>query len=456
MADLTPDQAAALSAAPLARAYLAGDADPVDVTETFLARIAEADGSAVFISTTPERARREAKAARARYHAGRPASPLDGVPVAWKDLFDVAGTVTTAGSALWRDNAPETTDAPVVAQLAGAGMVCLGKTNMTEFAYSGLGLNPHYGTPANPYDAEVRRAPGGSSAGSAVAVAAGLSTTAIGSDTGGSVRVPAAFNGLVGYKSSEGRISTERCIPLSWTLDTVGPLARTVEDCVQMDAALRGAAPAIRRADISGVRLVVSESLFLEDCEDTVVTAFEEALKRLEAAGARIEWRTVPELDDAHRQMAEHGTIAAAEAYAYHRERIESPDVEDMDGRVVARLLRGKTMTAHDLVTLMRGRKTLARSLRERLDGAFLAGPTVAHGAPEIAPLDADPEVFARVNLKTLRNTMAGNFLDLPGVTIPMPSRSPLPAGLLISGSAGEDEGVLSAALAAEGPIRGD
>lgn len=454
MTDLSPDRAAELAAAPLARAFLAGAADPVAVTELLLDRIAEAADTAVFLSTTPERARAEAEAARERYRAGRPASPLDGVPVAWKDLFDVKGTVTTAGSALWRDNAPAEHDAPVVAALAGAGMVCLGKTNLTEFAYSGLGLNPHYGTCANPHDPETPRAPGGSSSGSAVAVAAGLATTAIGSDTGGSVRVPAAFNGVVGYKSSEGRISTEAAIPLSWTLDTVGPLARTVEDCVLLDAAMRGTAPTVRRGAVAGLRLVVSESLFLEGCEEAVVAAFEEAVKRLEAAGARVEWRVVPELSEASRLMAEHGTIAAAEAYAYHAERVDGPEVEEMDGRVVARILRGKAMSAHDLLMNQRERVRLARSLRASLDGAFLVGPTVAHVAPEIAPLDADPDLFNTVNLKTLRNTMAGNFLDLPGVSLPMASRSTLPVGFLISASAGRDEEVLSAALAVEEIVR--
>lgn len=455
MTDLSPDRAAELAAAPLARAYLAGDADPVAVTEAFLQRIAEAEDSAVYISVTAERARREAEASRRRYGEGRPASPLDGVPVAWKDLFDVAGSVTTAGSALLKSRAPAEHDAPVVAQLAAAGMVCLGKVNLTEFAYSGLGLNPHFGTCANPHDPETPRVPGGSSSGSAVAVAAGLATTAIGSDTGGSVRIPAALNGIVGYKSSEGRISKDAVIPLSWTLDTVGPMARTVEDCVLMDAALRGAAPTVRRAEVSGLRLVVSESLFLEDCEEVVVSAFEDAVRRLEAAGARVEWRTVPEVSEAARLMAEHGTIAAAEAYAYHRERVEGPEVEEMDGRVVARILRGKAMTAHDLITIMRARVALAASLKEALGDAFLVGPTVPHVAPEIAPLDADPELFATVNLKTLRNTMAGNFLNMPGVSIPAATPSTLPVGFLISANGGEDERVLSAALAIEEIVRG-
>ena len=454
MTELSADRAADLAAAPLARAFLAGDADPVAVTETLLGRIAEADGSAVFLSVTAGRARREAEAARARYQAGRPASPLDGVPVAWKDLFDMKGEVTTAGSALLRHASPAEHDSGPVAQLAAAGMVSLGKVNLTEFAYSGLGLNPHFGTCANPWDSAVPRVPGGSSSGSAVAVAAGLATTAIGSDTGGSVRVPAAYNGLVGYKSSEGRIGKAGVFPLSATLDTVGPLARTVEDCVLLDAALRGVASTVRRTDLSAIRLVVSETLFLDDCEAAVTTAFEAAIARLERAGVTVETRAVPEVAEAARIMAEHGTVTAVEAYDVHRERIEGADVEEMDGRVVARLLRGKAMSALDLLTVIKARAQLARTLSAALDGAFLVGPAVPHVAPEIAPLDADPALFNTVNLKTLRNTMVGNFLDMPGVAMPMASPSPLPVSFLLAGVTRDDERVLGAALAIEAILR--
>lgn len=455
MTELSPERAADLPAAALARAYLAGDADPVRVTDVCLERAA-AYREPVFLSISAARARAEARAAARRIAAGRPASALDGVPIAWKDLFDVAGEVTTAGSALLRHNAPAKSDAPVVAQLAAAGMVCLGKVNLTEFAYSALGLNPHFGTPANAHDKAVRRVPGGSSSGSAVAVAAGLAPVAMGSDTGGSVRVPAAFNGLVGYKSSEGRIDKACVFPLSSTLDTVGPLARTVEDCILLDAAMRGALPVVQRPLASALRLVVDESLFLADCEPAVADAFEAALSRLARAGVRIERRAVPELGEAARIMAEHGTQTAVEAYQVHRERIEGSDVAAMDGRVVARILRGRAMTALDLLTVQEMRIKLARSLAASLDGAFLVGPTTPHVAPEIAPLDADPELFNAVNLKTLRNTMVGNYLNLPGVALPMASPSPLPVSFLISAPADHDEAVLGAAAALETLVRED
>ncbi|MBJ3774131.1 amidase [Acuticoccus mangrovi] len=456
MTELSPERAADLAAAPLARAYLAGDADPVAVTEVFLERIAAAEGSAVYLAVTADRARREAAAAKARYAAGTPASPIDGVPVAWKDLFDIKGVVTTGGSAVFRHAAPAEADAPAVARLTAAGAVALGKVNLTEFAYSGLGLNPHYGTPVNPHDPETPRAPGGSSSGSAVAVATGLATVAIGSDTGGSIRVPAAFNGIVGLKVSEGRVPTEGVIPLSPSLDTVGPLARTVEDCVLVDAALRGAMPTARRGDVKGMELVVCESVMLDGCEDAVVAAFDGALTRLERAGAKITRRTIPEVEEVARLTAECGTIVSVEAYDYHRERIEGPEVEEMDGRVVARILRGKAMTGLEHLTLTRARAALPGAIAKRLDGAFMVCPSVAHVAPEIAPLDADWELFNAVNMKTLRNTSIGNFLNMPGVSLPAATTSPMPVGFLLAGPGGSDEQVMSAALAVERILRGD
>lgn len=453
MAELSPEHAADLSAAAMGRAFVAGEADPVAVTEVFLEWIAATD-EPVFLTVTAERARAEAKAAAARIRAGRPASPLDGVPIAWKDLFDIAGTTTTAASALLRDTPAAEADAPVVAQAAAAGLVCLGKTNLTEFAYSGLGLNPHFGTPANPHDTAVRRAPGGSSSGSGVAVGAGLAPIAIGTDTGGSVRVPAAFNGAVGYKASEGRIDGRAVFPLSWTLDTVGPLCRTVEDCMLTEAAMRGAPATVRRADVRDLRILVSTTFFCDDIDDTVAADFEAALKRLADAGVTIDHEPVPELAESARLMAAHGTLAAVEGYQFHQARVDSDDAQKIDRRVLSRLQGGKAMKGLDVLIIQQTRKSLAESLAERLAGRLLVGPTVAHVAPEIAPLDADDALFHRVNLKTLRNTMVGNYLNTPGVTIPMAGDG-LPTGLLISGNAGEDEAVLSAGLALETIIRG-
>ena len=245
------------SAQQLAALMSAGLLSPEEVAEQTLASIAACEDQAVFTRLTVERARAEARAATQRLRAGRPASALDGVPIAWKDLFDLEGVTTTAGSRVLEADAPAKMDATVVSRLTAAGMVCIGHANMTEFAYSGIGLNPHYGTPRNPHGREEARVPGGSSSGSAVAVARGLVPVAIGTDTGGSVRIPAAFNGIIGYKASTGRYPMDGVFALSPTLDTLGVFARTVEDAVVVDAAMRAlVAPNVRREPITGLRLI--------------------------------------------------------------------------------------------------------------------------------------------------------------------------------------------------------
>ncbi|MGK9233357.1 amidase [Inquilinus limosus] len=441
-----------ISAAALGRLYLAGATDPVAATEFFLDRIRACPDRAIFLLVTEERALREAEASLKRYRAGRPLGPLDGVPVAWKDLVDLEGTVTTAGAEVRRHSPPAAADAPIACHLAGAGMVSLGKVNLSEFAYSGLGLNPHYGTPLNPFDAAAPRAPGGSSSGSAVAVARGLAPCAIGTDTGGSVRIPAAFNGLVGLKTSEDRIDKSGVFPLSQTLDTIGPLARTVEDCILLDAALRGAvATEIRRAGLSDLRLVVPENIVFDQAEDGVVANFERALSALSAGGARVERRRIAILDEMAATGAAHGSLTAAEAYAFHRELMEGPDAARVDPRITSRISGGKRMTAVDLLAIQAMRRRLTPALAAELDGALLAFPTVPHAAPEIAPLEVDVELYHQVNLRSLRNTMIGNILTTCGLALPtgLDGRG-LPTSLLLSASAGDEARLLGFGLAVE------
>ena len=259
------------SAAAIGRLIAKGDLDPVEVAEFFLERIERDRGNPSFVVVTRERALKEAEASRQRRREGRAAGPLDGVPIAWKDLVDMAGERTAAGSALFADSPPKESDAPIVANLKAAGMVALGKTNLSEFAFSALGLNPHFGTPRNPRDAVTPRIAGGSSSGAAVAVAGGLAPCAIGSDTGGSIRAPASFCGIVGFKTSEGRIDKRGVFPLSRTLDTIGPLAHTVEDCVLIDMALRGERGApVRPLDLGGVEFVVPDKSGIDDAEPAV------------------------------------------------------------------------------------------------------------------------------------------------------------------------------------------
>ena len=305
----------------LGRRLAAAELDAVALCEETLERARGVPGA--FTRLTEERARREAAASAERLRAGTPLGPLDGVPVAWKDLFDVAGTPTTAASSLRRDAPPAAADAPAVARLAAAGMVCVGKTNLSELAFSGLGLNPHYGTPDNPRGAG--RVPGGSSSGSAVAVAAGVVAVAIGTDTAGSIRVPAAFCGIAGFKPSAARIDRGGLLPLAPTFDSVGPLAHDVADLIAVDAALRG----VRNGDGTAegappLRLVVPAGDLVDDVEPAVAAAFAAALDALGAAGARIERRPLAALDRTLALIAEHGGPVAHEAWRVHEALLEA------------------------------------------------------------------------------------------------------------------------------------
>ncbi len=446
------------SASEIGRALAAGEASPVALTEHFLEKIEATADSKVFLKVTRERALAEAKASEARLAAGRPLSGLDGVPIAWKDLFDMAGEVTTAASDIYRNAPAAASDAPCVANVAAAGMVALGKVNLTEFAYSGIGLNPHYGTPANPHSPSVPRAPGGSSSGSGVSVAAGLAPCAIGTDTGGSVRIPASFNGLVGYKSSEGWIDGEGVFALSRTLDSVGPLARSVEDCVQLDAALRGLRSSpVRRQSVTGLSLFVPETIVLDDLDPAVAENFEASLKKLEAAGARISRGPLDIFARTAEITAEFGSLTAADAYVEHRALVDTDEVSRIDRRVVARIMGGKGMSAADVISIQRARAELTAQLAERMGDTLIAMPTTAITAPEIAPLEADDDVFHRVNLKALRNTMIGNFLNLPGLALPNGiDADGMPTSLLISAMANDDERLLGYGLGLEPALNAD
>lgn len=444
------------TAASLGADLRAGRADACELVEQTLDAIKAYPDQAVFTQVMAARARRGALAARARLRAGLALSPLDGVPVAWKDLFDVEGRVTTAGSVVLQSNPPAAQDAALLQAAERAGMIAIGLVNMTEFAYSGIGINPHYGTPRNPNDAHVHRAPGGSSSGSGVAVAAGLTTLAIGTDTGGSVRVPASFNGIVGYKSSTGHYPMAGVFPLSRTLDVLGPLARTVEDCVLADAALRGALiPAARRGRISDLRILVPQTLVLDGCQDAVLANFEISIERLARAGARIERRPLPQLAAIPELIARRGHLLGAEALLLHNERVFGPDAERIDRRVVKRIRLAASMSAVDLVDVLQTRARLIAEATAEIGDALVAFPTTAHVAMPIAPLEADDDLFARENLKTLRNTMLGNFLDWCGVAMPNGSDGDgMPTSLLLSAPHGRDEAVLCAALTVEALVR--
>ncbi|MET0746878.1 MAG: amidase, partial [Rhizobium sp.] len=394
----------------------------------------------------------------ARIRAGRSLGMLDGIPLAWKDLFGIKGLPTTAGSVVLKEADTEWQDADVVAALAAAGMVSVGRVNMSEFAFSGLGINPHYGTPRNPASTDVPRLPGGSSSGSAVAVAAGLVPVAIGTDTGGSIRIPAAFNGIVGYKATRGRYAMKGVFPLAKSLDSLGPLCRTVQDAVWIDAAMRGlTAPEVRRGTIDKLTLVVPETIVFDGAEDGVVIAFESALARLVKAGAAVRRQAFPIFAEIFDLARRHGPLVTAEAFAIHRHRLAGPDAGRMDPRVVARARLGADITATAYIDLLDARQrliaTMAASLGPR---EILAFPTLPHVAPPIAPLLADDALFFETNGRTLRNTLIGNFLDGCGISLPCGTGDAgMPVGLLLSGMPGADDHLLSISLAAEAVVRG-
>lgn len=446
------------TATELAKRLRNGAVDPVEVVEAAFSRIESVGDPAIFTSLLKSRALAEARAARRRLKAGSPASLLDGVPVAWKDLFDIKGRVTTAGSTVLEADPPAKADAALVAAGKAAGLVSVGCLNMTEFAYSGIGLNPHYGTPRNPHDRLVHRSPGGSSSASGVAVAADIVPVAIGTDTGGSVRIPASFNGVVGYKSSTGHYPMTGVFPLSRTFDTLGPLARTVADCVVTDAVLRGLAkPAIRARAVENLPILVPDTVVFDGGEDAVLRNFDASIARLRKAGARVKRIKMPVLQAVIDLIARRGHIVGAEALAVHAERVKGPDAQRMDGRVVNRILEAERMTAADLVVFMAERKRLIAEARALIGDALTAFPTTPHVAMPIAPLEADDKVFFRNNAKTLRNTMLGNFLDWCGISIPNGADAGgMPTGFLLSATHGRDKDLLAAALGAESLIRSD
>ncbi len=440
------------SAAAIGRLVAAGRLDPVEVAEFFLDRIEHDRGNPSFILVTRARALDEAAASRKRHREGRAAGPLDGVPIAWKDLVDMAGERTTAGSALFAESPPKETDAPIVANLSAAGLVALGKTNLSEFAFSALGLNPHFGTPRNPRDAATPRIAGGSSSGAAVAVAGGLAPCAIGSDTGGSIRAPAGFCGIVGFKTSEGRIDKRGVFPLSRTLDTIGPLARTVEDCVLIDMALRGQTGAqIRPLDLTGVEFVVPDKTGIDDVDAAVAANLETVTKRLAAAGAKITSRPVPSIGAMRALTAQHGSLVAIEAYAEHRQVFDSLDAERMDRRVVKRALLARAVSGEDAISLRRGRERLVAALADELKEALLLLPSTPMTAPPIAALDRDDELFRATNLRAIHYTFLGNLFRMCGLAIPSGADAAgLPTGVQFLASNGNDERLLSIGLSVE------
>lgn len=396
----------------------------------------------------------EAALAAARHadrlaEAGVPLPPLAGLPVSVKDLFDIAGEPTQAGSLVCADDAPAARDAVAVARLRAAGAALVGKTNMTEFAFSGVGINPHHGTPVNPADAAVARIPGGSSSGAAVSVALGIAVAGLGSDTGGSIRIPAALCGLVGFKSTQSRVPRDGSFELSRTLDTACALARTVADCLSVDAVLAGGALRLRRRPLDGVRLAVPQTLMFDDIEPAVARVFERALGTLSAAGARIVSLPLRELAEIRERNAP-GGFSAVEAFAVHRRRLETR-ASAYDRRVAQRIATGATVSAADYIAMQDARRDwILRAEQALAPFDALVCPTVPLVAPALDSLVESDEQFFRINGLLLRNTFAINYLDGCAFSLPCHAPGDLPVGLMLAAPNGEDARLASIALAVE------
>jgi aspartyl-tRNA(Asn)/glutamyl-tRNA(Gln) amidotransferase subunit A len=421
------------------------------LTEACLARIADAtgEGARTFLKVHAAEALACAEFQDRLRSGGAAPSAYAGIPVSVKDLFDVLGDVTTAGSVLLRTDPPARRDAAIVARLRAAGFIVIGRTNMTEFAYSGLGLNPHYGTPLNPWDRASGRIPGGSSSGAAVSVTDGMAHGAIGTDTGGSCRIPAAFCGIVGFKPTAHRVPRTGCYPLSSTLDSIGPLARSVACCATLDAVLadeplRTLAP----IPVAGVRLAVPQSYVLEDIDAVVAAAFERALKAIARAGAHVSELPLNELTQLS-QLNSKGGFSAAEVYALHT-RLIAEHSAAYDPRVLTRILRGREQSAADYLELQRLRVDFIERVSAHLapyDAMLL--PTVPICAPRMDEV-AEDGAYARLNALALRNPAVVNFLDGCAVSLPCHEPGTAPVGLMLAGGRDSDHKLLALAAGIE------
>lgn len=438
----------------LGRLLRSGEASAEALVDEALAAAAapEGEGSRVFTSLYSEKARAMARASDTLRKAGVVRSPLEGVPVSIKDLFDVAGETTRAGSVALEDAPAAATDAMIVSRLIAAGAVLVGRTNMTEFAFSGLGLNPHYGTPLNPYDRASRRIPGGSSSGAAISVTDGMTAAAIGTDTGGSVRIPAALCGLVGFKPTAARVPQEGTLPLSRSLDSIGPIARSVACCALLDSVLAGTDFDLPEAlPLAGLGLAVPTTLALDGLDASVAAAFRNALDRLSQAGVRISELAVPEFA-ALAAINAKGGFAAAEAWHWHQALVERAGSR-YDPRVLMRIRRGADITAADYQDLLAARAAWIAAVEKRLEPFdALAMPTVPVVAPKIADLE-DDSAFGATNLLILRNPTLINFLDGCALSIPCHAAGEAPVGLMLAGKGGSDRRILALGLAIEAAL---
>lgn len=428
----------------------AGNVQPETFTQAALAaaRDPEKEGARVFITRYEAQATQQAIEAGERWQARQSRSPIDGLPISIKDLFDVKGEATTAGSRLLSDAPVATANASVVEKLNRAGAAIVGKTNMTEFAFSGLGINPHYGTPANPWRREEKRIPGGSSSGAAVAVADGLCLGAIGTDTGGSVRIPAALCGLTGFKPGASRIDQAGTLPLAPSLDSIGVIAHDVRSCWLLDSIIAEKPLEMRESDLRHARFAVPQTRVLDDLDRDVAQAWQYALDLLREAGATLVALPLTELDELNTLNAR-GGITAYEAWQCHQ-RTALARPEAYDPQVLMRLQRGSQLTEQDAAELYQQRAAWQRRINTALEGFdALLMPTVPQIAPTIASLD-EPQRYMEINALMLRNTSVINMLDGCAISLPCHPVGHAPVGLSLAAVHGDDARLISWAVAVE------
>lgn len=433
----------------------AGRTTSLTLTEAALARIENPDGEGAraFTQTYTDQALAAAQASDILRAAGLRRSLIDGLPVSIKDLFDVAGQVTTAGSVVLRDAEPAHANALIVQRLIDAGAVIVGRTNMTEFAFSGLGLNPHYGSPRSPWDRAAGRISGGSSSGAGVSVADGMSVAAVGTDTGGSVRIPSAFCGLTGFKPTANRVPQQGTLPLSASLDSIGPLAASVECCAILDAILSGSAYEPLTAPVlAGLRFAVPANVALDGVDEHVRSTFNAVLARLAQLGAQISKIQIPEFDTlAH--INRKGGFTCSEAWHWHQSLLETREAE-YDPRVASRIMRGKAMAAADYLDVLQARPAWIAGIESRLQSFdALLMPTVPVTAPLVADLEASDEAYFAANGLILRNPTFINFLDGCSLSLPCHAAGTAPVGLMVSGFGGQDRRILEVGLALEAAL---
>ena len=441
--------------ATLAAALANGSSSSRSLVEACLEKIEDpaGEGRTTFLHVDRNAVLTQADAMDQLRSSGAAPSPFAGIPISIKDLFDITGQVTRAGSTVLGNRPAATQDATCVARLRRAGFVVIGRTNMSEFAFSGLGLNPHYGTPRNPWERAEGRIPGGSSSGAAISVTDGMAHVGIGTDTGGSCRIPAAFTGLVGFKPTARRVPQTGAIPLSTSLDSIGPLARSVECCATIDAILANEPPPdLADASVAGMRFGVPKTLVLEDLDADVAAHFERSLFQLIAARAHIERIDIPEFAQLPAINAK-GGLSAAESYAWHRELLET-NGDAYDPRVRVRIQRGSAQSAADYIELLAARRSFIAAV-ERRTARFdaLLFPTTPVVAPRIAELQSD-EAFVRINALVLRNPAVINFLDGCAISIPNHKNGQPPTGLMLACAGGRDHQLLRCAAAVEAIVR--